>query len=147
MVAVKLPVVLILPIAVVAGCSEGHDQARARATSSTSTSEASPLDCPNGRFETAEADFYGEEPMKPYTGAPTPEAALAEYVQEPIARYSRVSTSDPAYRYFQPSPDQAVFVRVDGDGRRTMSVVLRPSSGGGWQGVAHIACEGPPTGR
>jgi hypothetical protein len=145
--AVKLPVVLMLAIAAVAGCSEGHEQAGARASSSTSASEASPLDCPNGRFEMAEADFYGEEPMKPYTGAPTPEDALAEYVQEPIARYSRVSASDPAYRYFQPSPDQAVFVRVDADGRRTMSVLLRPSSGGGWQGAAHIACEVRPAGR
>ena len=79
--------------------------------------------------------------MKPYTGAPTPEAALEEYVKEPISKWARVSGTDLAYQYFQATKERVVFVRREPDGRRTMSVLVRPSSGGGWQGAEHIACE------
>ncbi len=116
-------------------------------TGPPTTSTGGPLDCPDGRFETAEADFYGREPMEPYHGAETAELALEEYVREPIVSYSRVTERDPAYKYFRPDADQVVFVRAERDGRRTMSVLVSRSSGGGWQGDAHIACEGPTTGR
>ncbi|MCA1843857.1 MAG: hypothetical protein LC792_11880 [Actinobacteria bacterium] len=147
---VKLLGVILFGTLTLGACAgtDTHEARRPVSVSSTSTTaDVRPLDCPNGRFETAQADFYGEEPMTPYEGEPTPEAALGEYVREPISGYSRVSERDPAWQYFQPSADQAVFVRVDSDGRRTMSVLIRPSSAGGWQGAAHIACEGPPGGR
>jgi hypothetical protein len=112
----------------------------------TTTSTSDPLDCPDGRFETAQADFYGQEPMEPYHGAETAEIALQEYVREPIVSYSRVAERDPAYKYFRPDPDQVVFLRTERDGRRTMSVLVRPSSAGGWQGEAHIACGNPTAG-
>lgn len=112
----------------------------------TTTSTSDPLDCPDGRFETAQADFYGQEPMEPYHGAETVEIALQEHVGEAIVSYSRVAERDPAYKYFGPDPDQVVFVRTERDGRRTMSVLVGPSSAGGWQGEAQIACENPTAG-
>ena len=105
-----------------------------------------PLDCPDGRFETAQADFYGQEPMEPYHGEQTAEVALQEYVREPIVSYSRVAARNPAYKYFRPEPGQVVFVRTERDGSRTMSVLVGPSSAGDWQGEAHIACGSPTVG-
>jgi hypothetical protein len=74
-------------------------------------------------------------------GAPTPEEALQEYVQESISSYSRASETDPAYVYLQPSEGAVAFVRREQGGRRTMSVWVRPSNGGGWEGKGHIKCE------
>lgn len=106
-------VLVLLVVVVPAACGESDEDAQrdtglVSTTTTTiaepTTSAQRPLDCPGDRYETAEADFFGDEPEKPYQGAATPELALAEEGGYKDAEFSRLPSTDPAHIYIDAAP-------------------------------------------
>jgi hypothetical protein len=130
--------VVVVAVLALGACDGDNDEGLSGGGSSSTTSFVSPLDC--ARWETAEADLFGDEPEGTYKGAPTPEAALKEYGEVTESEFARVAKTDPAYGFLETDTTEAVFVRTDKDGRRTMAIEVRPASGGGWVARAHVEC-------
>lgn len=144
-VRISWKILFVVAALILVACELGSERTQPSGASSSTTGSptapiaAPPLDCPGDRYETAEADFFGDEPEGTYKGAPTPEAALAEYEVVP-SRFSRAAETDPAYTYLRSDDSDVVFIRAEPDGRRTMAVYVRRASGGGWVASAQLKC-------
>ena len=140
--------VLLLVLIATTACTSGREGAASStsstATSATTTSGAAqqPLDCPDDRTETAELDFFGDEPEKPYVGGATPEDGL-EHGGYDRSKLTRLDSTDPGHLYVDAEKPYVTFARVEADGRRTMLIWVQPASGTGWVARGHIGCAKP----